>query len=320
MIWSVEIRSSLAARNSAVFPFLIMTVLVSAQDLAPRAYIITPLYSNAVIFSYSFFDGDLIFDNSVPITGATARVSVPVLSCFHSLPFFGRTASITASLPYGLGHVRGTALDTETKAYRSGLFDTTFRFSVNILGGPAMSVSDFRKWRQKTILGASLRLVAPTGQYDPTKLINYGSNRWSFKPELGLSRRWGHWVIDGYAGAWFYTSNHEFFSHNQYSPGTNVQSQARIAAFEGHLSYDVKPRLWASFDGNFWFGGRTTINGVENPNSLQRNSRIGATTSVPLNKHQSFKVSYNRGAYIRYGGNFNNVSAGWQYSWVGKPD
>jgi len=298
----------------------LLTGLVYGQDLAPRAYLITPIHSNAVVLTYSFFDGDLVFDNSVPITGATAKASVSAFSYFHSLNFFGRNASITVSLPYGIGNVRGTVMDNEMKAYRSGLFDSTYRLSVNLIGGPAMSVQDFRKWRQKTIVGASLRILAPTGQYDPTKLINYGANRWGFKPELGLSRRWGHWVVDGYGGVWLYTMNHEFFSHNQYSPGTNVQKQDPIGAFEGHLSYDVKPRLWTSFDGNFWVGGRTSINGVQNPNSLQRNSRIGATVSFPVSRHQSIKASYNRGAYIRYGGNFNNISVGWQYSWLGRPN
>jgi hypothetical protein len=30
-----------------------------AQDLAPRAYTITPVHSNAVILTYSFLDGGL---------------------------------------------------------------------------------------------------------------------------------------------------------------------------------------------------------------------------------------------------------------------
>jgi hypothetical protein len=278
------------------------------------------MHSNAVTLTYSLFDGDLLFDNSVPITGATARVSVPIFSYFHSLPFFGRTANLTASLPYGVGNVRGTVMDAETKAYRSGLFDTTLRFSVNLMGGPAMDVADFLKWKQKTIVGVSVRVVAPTGQYDPKKLINYGANRWAFKPEVGFSRRWGHWVLDSYMAAWFFTTNPEFFSHNQFSPGTNVQTQDSIGAFEGHLSYDVRLRFWASLDGNFWVGGRTKLNGTENPNSLQRNSRIGGTVSLPVSKRQSLKFSYNRGAYIRYGGNLNNVSVGWQYSWVGRPN
>jgi hypothetical protein len=205
--------------------------------------------------------------------------------------------------------------------YRSGLLDAVFRFSVNLKGAPAMSPQEFRSWRQKTLIGASLTVVAPTGQYDPTRLINQSSNRWAFKPEVGFSRRRGRWVVDVYGGVWFFTTNPEFFSHNQFNPGTTTQSQKPVGAFEGHLSYDVKhnPRFWVSLDGNFWFGGRTRLNGVENALTLQRNSRIGGTVAMPITQHQSLKFSYSYGAYIRYGGNYQNVSAGWQYSWLGKP-
>lgn len=290
-----------------------------AQDLAPRAYLITPTHSNAFILSYGFYSGNLDFGN-VPIADATARASVPVISYFHSINFFGRNANFVVYLPYGVGNFKGTVLNSETNAYRSGLLDSVYRFSVNLKGGPAMTVRDFQKWRQKTLIGVSLRVVAPTGQYDPTKLINWGNNRWGFKPELGLSRRRGHWLVDAYGGGWFYTTNPKFFSKNQFNPGVTKQTQAPIGAFEAHLSYDVKPRLWASFDGNFWFGGATSLNGVENPSSTLRSSRLGGTVSFPVtNKHQSIKVSYSNGTYIKYGGNFQNISVGWQYSWLGRP-
>lgn len=293
---------------------------VQAQDLAPRAYLITPLHSNAVTLTYSFFDGNLLFDSQVPITDSTARVSVSAISLTHSLDFFGHSGNFTATVPYGIGNFRGQVMGSETNVYRSGLLSSSFRFSVNLLGGPAMNIDEFRKWRQKTVLGISLKIVPPTGQYDPSKLINYGTNRWAVKPEIGLSKRRGHWVIDTYGAVWFFTANHEFFSRNQFSPGINTQEQSPTGAFEGHLSYDVRPRLWASIDGNFWFGGTTRLNGVENPGTVQRNSRIGGTVSIPVSKHQSVKVSYNDGAYIRYGGNFHNISFGWQYSWVGRPN
>lgn len=289
-----------------------------AQDLAPRAYIITPLHSNAITLSYGYYSGNLDFGN-VPIKDATAHASIPILSCFHSMNFFGRTASVVVSLPYGVANFRGTVLGAETNVHRSGLLDSVYRLSVNLKGGPAMTVQEYRGWQQKTIIGVSLRMVAPTGQYDSTKLINWGNNRWGFKPELGLSRRWGHWVVDAYGGAWFYTSNSEFFSRNQYNPGVSAQTQAPIGAFEGHLSYDVRPRLWASFDGNFWFGGTTSLNGVDNPASELRSSRVGGTVSFPISKHQSIKLSYSNGAYIKYGGDFQNISVAWQYSWLGHP-
>jgi hypothetical protein len=237
----------------------------------------------------------------------------------HSFSAFGRSANVTGSLPYALGNFQGTVVGAEKRLYRSGLLDSSFRLSVNLKGVPAMPVLEFRKWQQKILLGVSLKVVAPTGQYDPTKLINWGANRWGFKPEFGYSERWGHWVLDGYSGVWFYTKNPEFFSHNAFFPGTQPQSQKPIGAFEGHLSYDVKPHLWFSLDGNYWFGGKTTLNGVENPLTFEKSSRIGGTASIPVNKHQSLKFSYNNGAYIRYGGNYQSVSVAWQYSWLGRP-
>lgn len=210
-------------------------------------------------------------------------------------------------------------MGNETNVYRSGGFDSAYRFSVNLWGGPAMDLKQYAKWRQRTVVATSIRVVAPTGQYDSTRLINFGNNRWAFKPEVGMSRRWGHWLVDTYGGAFLYTRNPKFFSENQYNPGVQSLTQAPVAVLEGHLSYDVRPRLWASFDGNFWFGGKTSLNGVENADSEQRSSRIGGTVSVPISKHQSLKFSYSNGAYVRYGGNFQNVSAAWQYTWIGKP-
>lgn len=316
MVRLVCIRSF---RIAVLVSFYLAANACQAQDLAPRAYLITPIHSNAVTLTYSLFDGSLFFEGTVPITGATARVHVAILNYSHSLNFFGRTASFTASLPYGVGNFRGTVVGAETLAYRSGLLPATFRFSVNLIGGPAMNVPEFMKWRQKSILGFSIRLVPQAGQYDPTKLINLGTNRWAFKPELGYSQRWGHWTLDAYAGAWFYTTNPEFFSQNQFSPGINTQAQRPIGSFEGHLSYDFKRRLWMSLDGNYWFGGATSVNGALDAATLQRNSRIGGTASIPISRHQSIKFSYSNGAYIRYGGNFQNVSLAWQYSWLGRP-
>jgi outer membrane putative beta-barrel porin/alpha-amylase len=292
---------------------------VAAQDLSPRAYLITPLRANAITVANVFNDGELLLEGAVPITGATGRLNMPNVTLTHSLSFFGRSANVAASLAYGVGHFKGTVAEAEIDAYRSGLFDSVFRFSVNLKGAPAMAAPEFVKWQQKLLIGASLKVVAPTGQYDPTKLINLGANRWAFKPEIGVSRRWGNWILDAYAAVWFFTKNPEFFSRNQYFPGTQSQTQEPIAAFESHLSYDFRPRLWVSFDANFWRGGRTSLNGVQNPATLQKSSRLGVTASFPLTRRQSIKVGYADGAYVRFGGNYKIASLAWQYSWVGKP-
>jgi hypothetical protein len=289
---------------------------VLAQDLSPRAYVITPLHSNAIIVTYSFFHGSVLFDGAAPITGATGTYSVPIPSYYHSFSFLGRSANVNSSLPYAVGNFQGNVAGQPHQLYRSGLLDFTSRVSVNLKGGPSMAAEEFRGWRQKTLIGVSLKVVAPTGQYDPAKLVNWGANRWGFKPDFGYSKRLNNWVLDSYAGVWFYTANPQYYS----PPVPKPQAQRPIGSFEGHLSYDVKPRLWFSLDGNFWFGGITSLSGIANPATRQRSSRIGATASLPLGPHHSLKVSYNNGDYIRFGGNYQSVSVAWQYSWLGRPN
>jgi hypothetical protein len=288
--------------------------LLLAQDLAPRAYVITPVRSNAVTLTWAFYSGGLNFTGTIPLE-ATGTYNVPIFTYYHSLSFFGRSANVSASLPYGVGTFKATALGRGRSAYRSGLLDLGVRFSVNLLGGPAMPATQFGKWKQKTLLGASVRVIPPTGQYSPLQLINWGINRWAFKPEFGYSRRWGNWVLDGYGGVWLYTRNAAEFNIPRPAP----QTEEPIGSFEGHLSRDFGRGTWVSLDGNFWWGGVTTLNGIRNPATLQTSSRLGGTAGLRVSKHQSLKVNYSGGTYVRFGGNYHNVSLAWQYSWVGRP-
>ena len=238
-----------------------------AQDLAPRAYLITPVHSNAINLTYSFYTGGVNLNGVVPITGATGTYSVPIFSLYHSFSFLGRSANVEVRLPYAVGTFRGSVLGTNLQIYRSGLMDSGVRFSVNLKGGPAMPFSQFVKWKQKIVLGASLKVSAPTGQYDPTKLVNWGINRWAFKPEFGYSQRFANkWILDGYAGVWFFTTNQKFYS----MPAPLPQTESPIGSFEGHLSYNAKhfrekTPLWFSLDGNFWLGGTTSLGGISQP-------------------------------------------------------
>ena len=286
-------------RAAAAGLMLLGAGTLSAQDLVPRAYLITPVGSNAVTLSYGYNDGELLFEGTVPIENATGKLSVPLVAYFRSLDFFGRSANLTAGVPYGVGTFEGDVVGEPRSIRRSGMFDSVIRFSVNLYGGPAMSLPEMRQWRRKHLLGASLKVVAPTGQYDPAKLVNLGANRWTFKPEVAYSRFFGHVELDAYASVVLFTKNPDFY------PGTRDQSQKPIGAFEAHLSYDVRPRLWVSLDANFWYGGRSSVDGVENAATLQKNSRIGLTASFPVTRHQSVKVGYARGAYIRFGGDYD---------------
>jgi hypothetical protein len=297
-----------------VFAALIALPL-SGQDLSPRAYVITPIGFNSVTLTWSYFNGGVNFNGAVPITGATGIYNISTFTYYHSFDFFGRTANFAASLPYAVGNFQGELEQQHHSVYRSGLVDFGARFSVNLVGGPAMPAEKFTKWKQKVLLGASLKIIAPTGQYDPAKLVNWGINRWAFKPELGYSEKWGNWLVDAYAGAWFYTTNPESYA----VPLPKPQTERPIGALEGHLSRNFKFGTWASLDGNFWWGGITSLSGIQNLATKQTGSRIGATVAWRFSKHQSLKISYSDGTYIRFGGNYQVVQMAWQYSWIGWP-
>jgi hypothetical protein len=293
--------------------------LVRAQELNPRAYLITPVGTNVINLGYSRIDGTPDVGGAAPITGATATANLIALGFYRALAVFGRSANVALAIPYAVGDFSGTVADVPRQSHRSGFLDSSVRFSVNLIGAPAIAPKEFANWRQDILLGVSLKVVAPTGQYDPTRLINWGTNRWAFKPEIGYSQRWDHWVLDGYAGVWFFTENPQFFSPNQYFPNVQSQTKSTVTALEAHLSYDVRPRLWISLDANFWDGGETSLSGVPNPSSRQKASRVGITASIPITTRQSFKISYSDGAFIHYGGNYHLISAYWQYGWVGSP-
>jgi len=298
--------------NPSALAFALMTVVVRAQDLVPRAYMVTPTGSNALIASYLWNTGAIEFDPSIPIQDASGRFSAYVLSYYHSYGFLGRSSNIVLSAPYVSGTLQGTVAGSRAQVSPSGNADARIRISMNLYGGPAMNLKDFRSWHEKRLIGASLTVVLPSGQNDPARAINIGTNRWAFKPEIGFTRRWQRWVVEGYLGVWLFSKNATFY------PGTSTRTQQPMPAFEGHIGYYAKPGLWASFDGNFWAAGRTSVNGTPKQDS-QRESRIGTTVSIPVSKHQSVKLSYSRGAYKRVGGNFQTLSAAWQYSWIGKP-
>ena len=283
-----------------------------AQDLTPRAYLITPVGSHAVILSSSFNSGAVLADPSVPLEDAKGNFQVPILGYYQSFDWLGRSSSFTLVVPYAHGTISGNVNDVFTEAYRSGLADARIRFAMNLKGGPAMGLGEFVKWHEKRLLGASITVSIPTGQYDSARLVNTGTNRWGFKPELGYTRRWGHWALDCYGGAWFYTANAAFY------PGHSLRTQKPIGAIEGHLGYYVRPRFWVTADANFWAGNRSTVDHVEKADQ-QRDSRVGVTASVPITRGNSVKVSYSRGAYVTVGGAFRTLSLGWQYSWITIP-
>lgn len=284
---------------------------VAAQELIPAAYTPAPYGINLLSLATTYNSGDLAFDPSGPIEDASAKIFSSTLGYAHTLKIAGRSTNIGVIVPYVLGDLEGLYLGEEAYAERSGLGDLALRGAVNLYGAPAMSPKEFGAFKPRTMIGASLIVRAPTGQYDSSKLINIGTNRWAFKPEVGIVHVMGRWAIDAYVGGWFFTDNTDFF-------GGLTREQAPMISTQFHVRYLFMPGLWAAIDGNFWNGGQTTVNGAVNDDK-QRNSRVGLTVSMRLGRNQSLRIAASRGAITRIGGDFNSVGLSYGYSWMAKP-
>jgi hypothetical protein len=293
--------------------FALSTILwsnVLAQEMEPRAYSRAPVGTQFVLVTYGYQTGSVLTDASLPLADVKVKLHPSAFGYGRTFGLARKQASASFLIPYVKGTVSGSVFEDQVKVTRSGLGDLHIRVTLNLRGSPAMSPREFAAFKPKTTLGASLTIVAPTGQYDPARLVNLGSHRWAFKPEVGLSKPLGRWTIETAGGAWLFTANNNFF-------GGSHRSQRPLLSIQGDVIYTIRRRMWISVNGTYYRGGNTVVNGKVN-SDRQANSRIGVDYSLPLNQHQSIKVNWAKGLTTRFGGSFNTISVAWQYTWVKK--
>ncbi|MBK8293128.1 MAG: transporter [Flammeovirgaceae bacterium] len=291
---------------------LLWSGVLIAQDLDPRAYVKAPINGTLLVGNLTHSQGGVLTDPTLPLEDLEATVQTVVIGGVRTFSFLGQSAQALVVMPFAILDATASVNGQPQSASRSGLADTRFRFSVLLLGGKAVTLEDFPKAKKSTLIGTSLTVIAPTGQYFSDKLINLGTHRWSFKPEVALTQPIGkRWMIDAYAGVWFFTNNPSFY------PSTSLRSQDPLLTFQYHLSYNIRPRMWVALNATFYTGGQSSVNDVFK-DDRQSNSRIGGTLAFPVGKRHVLKIAYNKGAIIRIGANFSTISIGWTTSWFAK--
>jgi hypothetical protein len=287
---------------------LILSGIIQAQDMEPRSYAVVPTGLHAAAISYTFSSGNVITEGSSPVQDLKVTNNVLNLGYVQTFTIFNKLARVSAGMPYGF--LDGTAKfrGEDTAGSRTGFYDGRIKLGINLFGSPVLPPKEFQKFQEHTVMGVSLVISVPVGQYFPSKLINLGSNRWGFKPEIGASHREGRLFYEAYAGVWMYTKNSEYFQKT--SLDQNV-----LFSFQAHVDYTFKHGKYLALNGGFADGGETSINGVEQ-NNEQQNWRIGGTFSTPVfNKHQSIKAMINTGIATRAGQNYTALTVVYQYSW-----
>jgi hypothetical protein len=281
--------------------------IASAQEMEPRAYVPAPVGLNFAQLTLGRSTGGVTVDPSLPLDNVDARINFATLGYLRTFSLFGKTASLGGGLPYAWGEVSGDVFESRREVTRSGVGDARVRLAVNLLGGPALDRVEFARSRHTGTLGASLTVVVPTGQYEPDRLVNIGSNRWAIKPEIGWYQPIGAWTFELAGGAWFFDDNDDFF-------GAQRREQDPLASFQTHLSYSFRRNLWLAADVTWYSGGRTTVDGRKMADR-QDSSRAGLTFSVPVARNYSIKMTWADGVSSRIGSDFTTYAITLQRAW-----
>lgn len=278
----------------------------AAQEITPRLFWPAPKGTTALVAGYSYSTGDVFFDPSIPIEDANADVNTGVLAYVQTLGLWGRTSNILLSLPYSRGTIQGLLEDSPEETDFSDFGDLSVTLNVNLRGAPSMNREEFLAFRAnpRPIIGASLKLIAPTGNYDSERLINVGSNRWTARLKLGTAFILNpSWLLELSASSWFFGDDPDFVNGRK--------EQDPLFTLESNLIKRIRPGLWASLDVTYYRGGRQTLAGNTLDNA-QNNLKVGGTLVIPFRGRHAIKIGYANGVIIRYGDDFNAVLLSYQ--------
>jgi outer membrane putative beta-barrel porin/alpha-amylase len=283
---------------------VLLSASVRAQELEPRAFSPGPRGLNIVAVNGSYSSGDLVFDSSLPLKDVTSKVTTVGAGYQRFFGLWGKTAKFAVAGAWATGDAHGFVQDQFHARHFVGFTDPRVAFSYIFLGAPSMTAAEYAKYKPKTLAGFAASLSPPVGAYENNRLLNVSTNRWTFRPQLGISRYQGPWTFEGTLGAQFFSTNDEYY------PGHARQEQAPIESLQVHCAYTIRPQMWVAASATYYRGGAPTIDGVEGA-GFQSNSRYGVTGSMALPHRQSVTVNYSRGLSVRAGSNYDTLIVAW---------
>jgi hypothetical protein len=208
------------------------------------------------------------------------------------------------AVPFVSGDWEGEVTQSRQSTSRTGIGDPALRFTLFFIGAPALTRDEFAGFQPKTIVGVTLRMQLPLGQYDASKIINLGSNRWVLSPQIGVWHVIRNFTIEAYIGVWLFSDNREFL-------GTKNKSQDPLATFQVHVSYLFHNGIWIAASSRQSLGGSVTIDGGDRLDP-ETNNRVGLSFSMPVRSRYAFKLLATAGITATVGNDYNTVGVVWQ--------
>jgi hypothetical protein len=264
-------------------PFLCL-----AQELEPRRWSHLPTGANFAGAGYVYTEADISFDPILRIENAKKELHTWAAKYIRTFELFQKSARIGLVQAYQKGHWKGLVDGVSTSVRRGGLSDSVMRFAINLYGAPPLKGEEFAAYRTKvdveTIVGTALVVQLPTGEYKDDKLINLGTNRYTFRPQLGVVHNRGKWSMELTGAVYIYTDNNDFFNGNKLETDP-------LYTLETHLVYTFRPGLWAATGAGYGYGGESTVNG-ENKDDRKENIGWAFSFGYPITPQLGVKVAY----------------------------
>jgi len=259
-----------------------------AEELEPRRWAHLPINTNFSGAAYAYTKADISFDPVLKIEDGQVDLHTWVAKYIRTFSLFNKSARVDFLQGYQKGRWTGLLDGVPTTVKRSGWTDTFVRFAINLYGAPPLQGQEYAKYRAateiETIVGAGLSLQLPTGDYMDDKLINLGSNRFTFRPQIGVVHTLGKWSLETTAIAAFFTDNDEFFNGHKLE-------QDPLYSLNGHLIYTLRPGVWISTSAGYDYGGQSTVDG-ERKDDCKQNINWALGAGLPLSRHFGAKIAY----------------------------
>jgi hypothetical protein len=258
------------------------------EELEPRRWAHLPIDKNFLGGGYAYTEADINFDPVLKIENGKMERHTWAAKYIRTFALFEKSARIDLLQAYQEGRWTGLLEGVPASVKRSGWSDTNLRFAINLYGAPPLQGKEYAAYRAarevETIIGAGLSVEFPTGNYMDDKLINLGTNRFTFRPQFGVLHSWGNWSLETTGLVALYTDNNEFFNENKLE-------QDPLYIIHCHLIYTFRPGVWAGVSGGYDYGGKSTVNGT-NKNDLKQELAWAFSFGFPVSRHLGVKMSY----------------------------
>jgi len=232
----------------------------------------------------------------------------------HTFTLFDRSAMVAGLVPMGRLSGEITASGRTLKQSAAGFGDPMFEFNLNLVGPKAQkNIPDALRYEPRVTIDVLADLAVPIGEYDNSKPLNIGMNRWYGRIGAPIIVQIGSWVpgrrttLEFLPAVWLFGPNDDLV-------GKTLKTDPMFQ-LDAHVTRDLAKNLWTSFDLVWYTGGQASVDGVagEKLNNLGLGFTLGYTINDNLGLTVGYKSTVNdsKPSDLRMDGFMVTLTYGW---------